>query len=128
VTLEDAQYDKGIKQFTAMVGDERIDSLRQSLREASPDFERLVMAFVGGEVWTRPVLELKTRSLCSIGILAALGRQNALRLNVRMALANGAQAEEIREVFVQVAVYAGFAAAWDGLAAVASVLGEEASG
>ena len=66
-------------------------------------------------MWNRPSLDLRTRSLCSIAVLAGLGRINALELNISMALNNGATKEEIVETFFQVAVYAGFAAAWDGL-------------
>ena len=65
------------------------------------------------------------RSLCSISILAALGRVNALRLNLQMALNNGAKVEEIFEAIFQVAAYAGFAAAWDALDQLALVLKEE---
>jgi 4-carboxymuconolactone decarboxylase len=82
------------------------------------------MGIVGGEIWSRTNLDLRTRSLCSIGILAALGRNNALDLNIRMALNNGATKEEILEVFFQVAVYAGFAAAWDGLTKADTVFQE----
>jgi 4-carboxymuconolactone decarboxylase len=80
------------------------------------------MGVVGGEIWSRPNLDLRTRSLCSIAILAALGRVNALELNVEMALNNGATKAEIVEVFFQVAAYAGFAAAWDGLEKVNEIL------
>ena len=98
-----------------MVGRENIDALREKFQALSPDFERLVMGTIGGEVWNRPGLDRRTRSLCSIAVLAGLGRINALELNIRMALRNGASKEEIVETFFQVAVYAGFAAAWDGL-------------
>ncbi|MBV7329357.1 carboxymuconolactone decarboxylase family protein [Chloroflexi bacterium TSY] len=113
--MNDEQYQRGIKQFARMVGEDQIDELRTRFSELSPDFERAVMGVVGGEIWTRPNLDLRTRSLCSIGILAAQGRVSALELNVQMALSNGATKEEIVEVFFQVAAYAGFAAAWDGL-------------
>ena len=113
--MEDEQYQRGVEQFAKMVGEDKIDALRDRFRHVSPDFERSVMGVVGGEVWTRPNLDLRTRSLCSIAVLAALGRVNALELNLQMALNNGATEEEIVEVFYQVAVYAGFAAAWDGL-------------
>jgi 4-carboxymuconolactone decarboxylase len=126
--MDDGQYRRGIEQFARMVGAEGIDGLRERLRRASPDFEEQVMGFVGGEVWTRPNLDLKTRSLCSIAVLAGLGRVNALELNIRMALRNGASREEIVEVFFQVAVYAGFAAAWDGLERAARVFDELAAG
>ncbi len=109
------QYRKGVEQFAKMIGTDKIDELREKFRALSPDFERCVMGTVGGEIWSRPNLDLKTRSLCSIAVLAALGRVNALELNVKMALNNGATKAEIIEVFFQVAAYAGFAAAWDGL-------------
>ncbi len=113
--MEQAQYEEGIQQFAQMVGQENIEALRGQFAALSPDFEHYVMAFIGGEIWSRPNLDLRTRSLCSIAILSALGRVNALELNVKMALNNGATKAEIIEVFFQVAIYAGFAAAWDGL-------------
>ena len=113
--MEDELYQRGVDQFAKMVGEDKIDALRERFRHVSPEFERTVMGVVGGEIWTRPNLDLRTRSLCSIAVLAALGRVNALELNLQMALNNGATEEEIVEVFYQVAVYAGFAAAWDGL-------------
>ena len=113
--MDEAQYQKGVEQFAQMVGRENIAALREKFQALSPDFERLVMGTIGGEVWNRPGLDLRTRSLCSIAVLAGLGRINALELNIRMALRNGASKEEIVETFFQVAVYAGFAAAWDGL-------------
>ena len=119
--MENAQYERGIEQFAKMVGEEHIDALRERFASLSPDFERYVMGFIGGEVWSRPNLDLRTRSLCSIAVLAALGRTNALELNVRMALLNGATRAEIVETFFQVAIYAGFAAAWDGLTKADSV-------
>ncbi len=120
--MDDAQYQKGVEQFAQMVGREKIDALCKKFQALSPDFERLVMGTIGGEVWNRPGLDLRTRSLCSIAVLAGLGRINALELNIRMALNNGASREEIVETFFQVAVYAGFAAAWDGLARADEVL------
>jgi 4-carboxymuconolactone decarboxylase len=120
--MDEAQYQKGVEQFAQMVGREKIDALREKFQALSPDFERLVMGTIGGEVWSRPGLDLRTRSLCSIAVLAGLSRINALELNIRMALNNGASREEIVETFFQVAVYAGFAAAWDGLARADEVL------
>ena len=119
--MDDGQYAKGISQFAQMVGEEHIEALRERFSSLSPDFERYVMGFIGGEIWSRPGLDLRTRSLCSIAVLASLGRTNALELNVRMALQNGATEEEIVETFFQVAIYAGFAAAWDGLIKAESV-------
>ena len=109
------QYQQGIAQFAQMVGEDRIDALQARFQEVSPEFERAVMGIIGAQIWTRPNLDLRTRSLVSIATLAAQGRVNALALNIEMALNNGATEAEIVETFFQVAIYAGFAAAWDGL-------------
>ncbi|MCE7986777.1 MAG: 4-carboxymuconolactone decarboxylase [Caldilinea sp. CFX5] len=113
--MNEQQYQRGIDQFAQMVGDDKIDALRERFRAVSPDFEEAVMSIIGGQIWTRPNLDLRTRSLVSIATLAAQGRVNALALNIEMALNNGATEAEIVETFFQVAIYAGFAAAWDGL-------------
>ena len=113
--MTEDQYQRGVAQFAQMVGEDKIDGLRARFQQVSPEFERAVMGIVGGEIWTRPDLDLRTRSLVSIATLAALGRVNALTLNIEMALNNGATEAEIVETFFQVAIYAGFAAAWDGL-------------
>ncbi len=78
--------------------------------------------FWGGRIWSREGIDLKTRSLCSISALAALGRVNALKLNFEMALNNGCSLPEIFEALFQVAAYAGFPAAWDALVMLETVL------
>jgi 4-carboxymuconolactone decarboxylase len=117
-------YTRGYEQFRQMVGDERIEPLIQRFKAVCPDFETEVVSVVGGRIWTRPGIDLRTRSLCSISILAALGRVNALKLNYEMAINNGAQIEEIFEALFQVAAYAGFPAAWDALIMLEEVLSE----
>lgn len=115
-------YTRGFQQFRQMVGDDQIDSLIGRFKAVCPDFETEVVSVVGGRVWAREGIDLKTRSLCSIGILAALGRVNALKLNFQMALNNGATVEEIFEALFQVAAYAGYPAAWDALVMLQEVL------
>ena len=122
----DSDYEKGYEQFARMVGEENIEALVARFKSVCPDFEKEVVSVVGGRIWTRGGIDLKTRSLCSICVLAALGRQSALKLNFKMALRNGARPEEIFEAIFQVAVYAGFAAAWDALEKFGEVLDEEA--
>ncbi len=113
--MTEEQYEAGIAQFAQMVGAEQIDALRARFQAVSPEFERAVMGIIGGQIWNRPNLDLRTRSLVSIATLAAQGRVNALALNIEMALNNGATEAEIVETFFHVAIYAGFAAAWDAL-------------
>lgn len=115
-------YARGLEQFRQMVGAERIDALVQRFAAVCPDFEKEVVSVIGGRIWTRGGIDLKTRSLCSICVLAALGRTNALRLNFDMALNNGAGVEEIFEALFQVAVYAGYPAMWDALVMLEEVL------
>jgi 4-carboxymuconolactone decarboxylase len=119
-----SDYEKGYAQFARMVGEENIGELTARLGAVCSDFETEVISVVGGRIWTRGGMDLKTRSLCSICVLAALGRNNALKLNLQMALRNGASVEEICEAIFQVAAYAGFAAAWDALEQLRVVLEE----
>lgn len=119
-----SDYELGYAQFARMVGEENIEALTARLKAVCPDFETEVVSVVGGRIWTRGGIDLKTRSLCSVSILAALGRRNALKLNLQMALRNGARVEEICEAMFQVAVYAGFAAAWDALDQLREVIEE----
>ncbi len=124
--MTDEQYQRGIEQFTQMVGEAQIEQLRARFQQVSPDFERAVMGIIGGQIWARPGLDLRTRSLVSVAVLAAQGRVNALDLNLRMALNNGATETELVEAFFHVAIYAGFAAAWDGLDVLSRILAEQA--
>jgi 4-carboxymuconolactone decarboxylase len=98
-----------------MLGEERAREVREAWRKLSPDFAGLVTNFLAGKIWVRPNLDLRTRSLVTIAALAALGRPNGLRLNIEMALNNGATREEIAETLLQMAPYAGFPACWEGL-------------
>ncbi|HEV2492866.1 MAG TPA: carboxymuconolactone decarboxylase family protein [Terriglobia bacterium] len=98
-----------------MLGEERAREVRESWTRLSPDFARYVTNFLAGDVWARPNLDLKTRSLVTVSALAALGRTNGLRLNIEMALNNGATRAEILETLLQMAPYAGFPACWDAL-------------
>ncbi len=123
-----SDYDKGYAQFARMVGEENIEQLTARFKFVCPDFEKEVVSVVGGRIWTRSGIDLKTRSLCSICVLAALGRNNALKLNLQMALRNGASVKEICEAIFQVAAYAGFAAAWDALEKLQEVVEDDHEG
>jgi len=116
---------KGTEIIDQMLGKERAEATRSLWRALSPDFERFVVEFLAGEVWTRPGLDLRTRSLCTITALAALGRSRGLELNVRMALNNGATREEILEALLHIAPYAGFPAAWEAMTVADAVFREE---
>ena len=106
--------EKGIDMLRRLLGDDRAIEIRTAWAKLSPDFAHFVTSFLAGEIWSRSGLDLKTRSLVTIAGLAALGRPNGLRLNIEMALNNGASKEEILETLLQMAPYAGFPACWEG--------------
>ena len=107
---------RGLKLLQQMLGPEQAERVRETWRQSCPDFEEYVVEFLAGEIWSRPGLDLRTRSLTTIAALAALGRSLGLELNIRMALNNGATRQEIVETLLHIAPYAGFPAAWEGLA------------
>jgi 4-carboxymuconolactone decarboxylase len=94
--------------------------------EAASDFtlpmQEIVTRYCFGEVWNRPPLDRKVRSMLTLAILATLVRPNQLKLHVRGAIANGVSKEEIREVLLHVMVYAGVPAAVDSFASASEAL------
>jgi 4-carboxymuconolactone decarboxylase len=91
----------------------------------APDFYRYVAESAYGTLWSRPGLALRDRSLVTVGQLAALGRADELRAHLRGALNLGISQEELVEVLMQTAVYAGVPAANDALKVAAEVFGIE---
>ncbi len=106
---------RGLRMLRRLLGEDRAREIRAAWSKLSPDFAAYVTEFLAGEIWSRPHLDLRTRSLVTVAALAALGRQNGLRLNIEMALNNGATKQEILETLLQMAPYAGFPACWEGL-------------
>ena len=115
MTIEQRKQ-RGGELLEKMLGTQEAADVRQAWQEIAPEFEEYVVEFVAGEIWSRPKLELRVKSLASIAALAALGRTLALELNIRFALRNGATQQDIVETLLQIAPYAGFPAAWEGLA------------
>ena len=121
MNIEERKH-RGAALINQMMGPDQARTTRSTWREISPDFEDYVVEFLAGEIWSRPQLDLRTRSLVTIAALAALGRTLGLELNIRMAQNNGATREEISETLLQIAPYAGFPAAWEALAIVDKAL------
>ena len=89
--MDDAEHrEQGLHLLHQMLGPEQAGRVRRAWQEICPDFEEYVVRFLSGEVWSRPGLDRRTKSLVTIATLAALGRPLGLELNVRMALNNGA--------------------------------------
>jgi 4-carboxymuconolactone decarboxylase len=105
----------GAEVMARFVGEENVESGREYLEQLDPELHRYIMDFVYGEVYAGEVLDGKTRALCTVAMLASLDQQLQLGVYVQAARRQGASEEEIREVLRQVAVYAGFPSAWNGL-------------
>ncbi|THY85638.1 4-carboxymuconolactone decarboxylase [Aureobasidium pullulans] len=108
-------YEAGLEMRNKVAGKEYVDT---ALSNATSDFARpmqeLATKAAWGSIWTRPGLDLKTRSLLNIAMLCALNRGPELAVHTRGALNNGASEVEIREVILQAAVYAGMPSGMEG--------------
>ncbi|HEY3748244.1 MAG TPA: 4-carboxymuconolactone decarboxylase [Pseudonocardiaceae bacterium] len=104
-------YSAGMTVRREVLGDAHVDRASGAADEFTSDFQEFITRYAWGSVWTRPGLERQTRSCITVAMLAALGHHNELDLHVRAALRNGVTKEELREVLLQVAIYAGVPAA-----------------
>ncbi len=104
-------FNRGIAVRKEVLGAAQVDA---SLRNATPftaDFQTFLTEMAWGSVWSRPGLDRKTRSMLTIALLAALGRHDELKLHIRATRNTGVSPEEVKEILLQTAVYAGIPAA-----------------
>ena len=107
--------ERGLRLLEQMLGKTKAEEIKAALRDLCPDFEGYVIEFLSGEIWSRPGLDKRTKSLITIAALMAMGRSKGLEFNIRMAANNGATQAEITETLLHLAPYAGFPAAWEAL-------------
>jgi len=107
-------FDKGLKTRREVLGPEYVDNAIKNADEFNQDMQELVTQYCWGDVWNRPGLDRRTRSFLNLAMLCALNRPHELKLHVRGAINNGLTKDEIKEVFLQVAIYCGVPAAIDG--------------
>jgi len=103
-------YEKGLAVRREVNGEAVVEQVLKSADEFSMPMQELVTEFCWGTVWTRPGLDRRSRSILNLGMLAALNRPEELAGHIRGALNNGVTKDEIRECFLQVAVYVGMPA------------------
>ena len=111
--MDRERFEKGLAVRRAVLGDEHVERSFAGLDDFTRPLQELVTEYCWGEVWTRPGLDRKTRSLVNLGILTALNRPHEIKTHLRGALRNGCTKEEIMEVFLQTAIYCGVPAAVD---------------
>ena len=104
-------YAAGMAVRRQVLGDAHVDRAIAATDEFTADFQDLIVRYAWGEIWTRPGLPRHTRSCITLALLAAAGHDEELAMHVRAAVRNGVSRTEIKEVLLQVAVYAGVPAA-----------------
>ena len=120
------RYDAGMRVRREVLGDEHVDRAQAGATPFTEPFQRFITEMAWGGVWTRDGLDRRTRSCITLAVLTALGREDELKLHVRAAKRNGLSDEEIGEVLLHTAVYAGVPAANRAFALAQQVLAEDA--
>ena len=120
----DAIRAAGMRVRRAVLGDAHVDRAQAAATPLTADFQDFITRYAWGEVWTRPGLDRRSRSMITLAALTALGREGELELHLRGALRNGLSEAEIAEVLLHTAVYAGVPAANAAFAVARRVLSE----
>jgi 4-carboxymuconolactone decarboxylase len=122
------RYERGMKIRRQVLGDAHVDRAAGNATSFDQDFQRYITEAAWGDVWSRPGLDHRTRHLVTLALLAALGRDAELEMHVRATRNTGVTPEELKEVFLHVAVYAGVPAANSAFAAAKRVYGQNQEG
>jgi 4-carboxymuconolactone decarboxylase len=107
------RFERGMKVRRAVLGDAYVEKALAGADAFNAPMQDLVTEYCWGEIWNRPGLDRKTRSIINLAMLTALNRPHEIKAHLRGALNNGLSKEEIAEVFLQTAVYCGVPAAID---------------
>lgn len=127
--MSDEDHDAGMKVRRAVLGDAHVDRAIERTTEFTAPFQEFITRYAWGGVWTREGLDRRTRSVITLSVLTALGRENEIAMHVRAALRNGLTPAEIGEIFIHIAIYAGVPAANSAFAIAQEVIdAESASG
>jgi 4-carboxymuconolactone decarboxylase len=105
------RHDQGMTIRRAVLGDAHVDQATAATTDFTAEFQDLITRYAWGDIWSRPGLDRRTRSCITLAILAAMGHDEEVAMHVRAALRNGLTTDEIKEVLLQVAIYAGVPAA-----------------
>ena len=118
-------YEDGMKVRREVLGDEHVDRATASATDLTRDFQELITSYAWGEIWTRPGLDRRSRSMITLTALIARGHHEELAMHLRAALRNGLTVDEIKEVLLQAAIYCGVPDANTAFRVAQQVLSEE---
>jgi 4-carboxymuconolactone decarboxylase len=119
-----SDMERGMKVRREVLGDEHVDRAEARKDEFTEDFQELITTYAWGAVWTRPGLDRRARSVATLAALVSLRAEGEIAMHVRAALRNGLSPQEIKEVILHTAVYAGVPAANAAFAIAQQVIAE----
>ena len=122
--MSDEQFEKGLAMRQQVMGEDFVARAFAGATGFTAPLQQHITRNAWGDVWLRPGLDLKTRSLVTVAMLTALGRQNELKGHVRGALNNGATVQEIQEVLLHATIYCGVPTAVEAFRSAAEVVGD----
>jgi 4-carboxymuconolactone decarboxylase len=122
--MDKATFEKGLEIRKSVLGAEFVENAIKSADDFNRPFQELVTEYCWGAVWGREGLSRKTRSLLNLAMISALNRPHELKMHVAGALRNGVTRDEIREVFMAVAIYCGVPAGVDAFRTAREVFAE----
>jgi len=117
-------FEKGLKTRREVLGSEYVDQAIRNADGFNLPLQELVTEYCWNEIWNRPGLDRKTRSIVNLAMLTALNRPHELKLHVKGAINNGLSKDEIAEIFLQSAIYCGVPAAIDSFRTAKDVFKE----
>ena len=115
-------HQRGLKLRKRIFGDEAVEARMRALGDFGAPLQHIINAYAYGDIWSRPGLDNKIRSLVVLGMMAAINRPAEFSVHVRGALANGATPDEIREVLLMLTMYCGIPAANDAHRLAAEII------
>ena len=119
-----SRYERGLQKLNEIDG-EQGERVLDALRDIAPDFARLLIEFPFGDIYSRPALDLRSREIATVAALTALGNATPqLKVHIHAALNVGCSRDEVVETIMQMAVYAGFPVALNGLFAAKEVFAQ----
>lgn len=119
------KFEQGMEVRRAVLGDAHVNRAETNKTPFDADFQQFITETAWGTVWARPGLDRKTRHLLTICMMAALGKEHELAMHIRATQNTGVTPDELKEVFMQVAVYAGVPAANSAIAIAKKVFVEQ---
>ena len=119
--MSDHRFEEGMQIRREVLGDDHVDRAEANKTAMDADFQRFIAETAWGTIWARPGLDRKTRHLITIAMIAALGKEHELAMHIRATPNTGITPDEVKEVLMQVAIYAGVPAANTAMAIAKNV-------